>query len=414
METSGPGLLREAAAPLWRLAAGKDHPRPSREIKPFLRYAIPIMFLALAGAGLAAGAYLHDDRGLDGWTAALLGAGSVLPVMLMVRRPLVAWRLAYLMLLAGSLHYQPKEPWPWNPVQVLGTLAVLFVLAAAESSPVTVWAVALTLIPVFGTVPRNAFGAAVAVIAVSVAGDLVARRRQNRRRLEAQAEVGERERARRAVLEERTRIAREMHDVVAHHMSMIAVQAETAPYRVADLPDSAKAELATIAVAARAALTDMRRLLGVLRSAGDEAPRGPQPGLGDVPELVETARRAGVSVVLHWVGAEPGGGAVVREAVGLAAYRIVQDALANAARHAPGGPVTIDGRVRDDRLELRIHNDPGTGAAAGPAGLGLGLVGMRERAELLGGTLTAGADGGGFLVTAALPLPLPSSSEEAR
>jgi signal transduction histidine kinase len=190
--------------------------------------------------------------------------------------------------------------------------------------------------------------------------------------------------------------------VVAHHMSMIAVQAETAPYRLDELPPSARDELATIATAARAALVDMRRLLGVLRAEDDETPRAPQPGLAELPGLVATARRAGVSVTC----ADLGGIAGVREAVGLAAYRIVQEALANAARHAPGGPVHIDGRVIGDRLELSVANGPGTAATGRPAGgLGHGLMGMRERAELLGGTLVAGpTPDGGYRVVAAMPL----------
>jgi signal transduction histidine kinase len=193
-----------------------------------------------------------------------------------------------------------------------------------------------------------------------------------------------------------------MHDVVAHHMSMIAVQAETAPYRVAGLPDTAREELATIATSARSALADMRRLLGVLRAENDEALRAPQPGLGDVPDLVATATRAGVPVELDMPPADG-----IPEAVGLAAYRIVQEALANTARHAPGGPVRIAGRVADQRLELAIRNGPAVPGIAPPptaAGAGHGVVGMRERATLLGGTLAAGRDpDGGYTVTAVLP-----------
>jgi signal transduction histidine kinase len=249
----------------------------------------------------------------------------------------------------------------------------------------------------------NAWGAAILVVVVALLGDLIARRQQSRRVIAEQEEVNELERARRAVLEERARIAREMHDVVAHHMSMIAVQAETAPYRVADLPDTARAELATIATAARSALADMRRLLGVLRQEDDDTPRAPQPGLADIPDLVATAKRAGVPVTL----AMPAGDGVP-EAVGLTAYRIVQEALANAARHAPGGPVRVAGRVQDGRLELAVRNGPAVPGIAPSAlpgeGHGHGLMGMRERATLLGGTLSAGRDeNGGYTIAAMLP-----------
>ena len=198
------------------------------------------------------------------------------------------------------------------------------------------------------------------------------------------------------MLEERARIAREMHDVVAHHMSMIAVRAETAPYRLTGLPEPAREELAVIAVAARAALSDMRRLLGALRSEDGTAPTAPQPGLAEVPALVETARAAGLDVTFEWpdLGDVP-------ETVGLAAYRILQEALANAARHAPDGPVTVAGRGFADRLELEVRNKR-TGADVGPGG-GHGLIGMRERAELLGGELTAGPDRFDFVVAARLP-----------
>jgi signal transduction histidine kinase len=200
------------------------------------------------------------------------------------------------------------------------------------------------------------------------------------------------------VLEERTRIAREMHDVVAHHMSMIAVRAETAPYRVAGMPDEAQAELATIATAARAALADMRRLLGVLRSEENDAPRAPQPGLADIGDLVETARAAGLDVTTELDGVPE-----VPATVGLTAYRIVQEALANAARHAPDGPVSIVGRARPDGFELTVRNPLTESAAAAENSGGHGLAGMAERAELLGGTLSAGPDSGDFVVRAVLP-----------
>ena len=198
------------------------------------------------------------------------------------------------------------------------------------------------------------------------------------------------------MLEERARIAREMHDVVAHHMSMIAVRAETAPYRVAGLPDTARQELATIATAAREALTDMRRLLGALRAEEDDALTAPQPGLNDLDDLIATARNAGVDVAV-----ERSDLSGVSPTVGLTAYRITQEALANAARHAPGKPVVIDVRKDGGSLALTVTN-PLTGPIG--AGGGHGLVGMRERATLLGGSLTAGPERFGFVVRAVLPL----------
>nr|WP_269440660.1 histidine kinase [Micromonospora tarapacensis] len=208
------------------------------------------------------------------------------------------------------------------------------------------------------------------------------------------------EKARRAVLEERTRIARELHDVVAHHMSMIAVQAETAPYRLTAVPDPARAEFAAIADSARAALTDMRRLLGVLRSEAEDPQIAPQPSLAELPTLVATARRAGMAVTLETdVAAEPSA------AVGLAAYRIVQEGLANAARHAGGAAVRVTIRDRAGGLAVGVVNAGGSASARPDAkGGGQGLTGMRERAVSLGGSLTAGPTGdGGYAVDAVLP-----------
>jgi signal transduction histidine kinase len=407
METSGPEIARDAVGPLRRLLIGR-----SRTLSPgrgwFFRYGIPLGFLALVGLGIANIQDLRENRGLLGWVAALLSLGAVLPVALAVRKPLLAWRFAYPMLFLGTIMARGSEAWPWAPVQIVGFLFVLIVLAITENSAVTIWATILSAVPPFlYTDQANALGVTVLLTAVALLGDVLSRRRQSRRALAEQTELTELERARRAVLEERTRIAREMHDVVAHHMSMIAVQAETAPYRVEGLPEPARAELATIATAARAALADMRRLLGVLRAEDDQTPRAPQPGLGEVPELVETARRAGMPVALSLPDA-----GTVPEAVGLTAYRIVQEALANAARHAPGGPVGVVGRVTTDALELEIHNGHPTSAPASYAGAGHGLIGMRERAALLGGTLDAGPDDdGGYTVSATLPFAGREGSE---
>jgi signal transduction histidine kinase len=361
------------------------------------------MLLALVGLAFAAGEYVQNVREQGQFLVVVIGIGSVLPVALAPFAPLLAFRTALIMLFVGVLGAPASETLPWNPVQIIGFLVVLFRLAVTEQSGVTAWATALSLVPVFlfATGP-NAWGAAIVIVLVVLVGDTIARRRQSSRAIAEQEQLAEIERTRRSVLEERARIAREMHDVVAHHMSMIAVQAETAPYRVAGLPDPARAELATIATSARSALADMRRLLGVLRAEDDEALRAPQPGLGDVPDLVATATRAGVPVELTMPPVDG-----VPDAVGLAAYRILQEALANAARHAPGGPVRIAGRVAGERLELAIRNGPAVpGIAPAPmtAGTGHGVLGMRERVTLLGGTLAAGRDtDGGYTVTAVLP-----------
>jgi signal transduction histidine kinase len=192
-----------------------------------------------------------------------------------------------------------------------------------------------------------------------------------------------------------------MHDVVAHHMSLIAVQAETAPYRVADLSPAVREEFAALSATAREALNDLRSLLGVLRS-DRPAEREPQPQLADVAALVESSRRAGVNVELSM----PESGANVSHAAGLCAFRIVQEALSNAGRHAPGSGVAV--KVERDSKELRldvVNGPPAAPAAAKTSRPGHGIAGMRERVAILGGSISAGPNEvGGFAVSAVLPL----------
>jgi signal transduction histidine kinase len=203
---------------------------------------------------------------------------------------------------------------------------------------------------------------------------------------------------------ERARISRELHDVVAHHISMIAVQAETARLTAPDLPAATAQRLRAIGDTARAGLTEMRRLLGVLREDTGEvaADRQPQPGLRQLNELLDDARDAtgaGTRLIVSGmpVSLDPG--------VELAAYRIIQEALTNTRRHAPGAAVDVELRYSGDGLRLQIRdNGPGPPAAPSWRPGGHGLLGMRERAAAVGGELTTGAaSGGGFAVTARLP-----------
>ena len=220
---------------------------------------------------------------------------------------------------------------------------------------------------------------------------------------------------------ERARIARELHDVVAHHISMIAVQAETARLATPGMPPAGAARLLEIGNTARAGLTEMRRLLGVLRedarAAGPGEPgagrlaadRHPQPGLRQLSELIDEARDASGTGTRFIVSGPP---VTLDPGVELAAYRIVQEALTNARRHAPGAAVDVELRFTDDSLRLRIRdNGPGPPhggsvvlVAAEATGGGQGLPGMCERAAAAGGELRTGAaPGGGFLIEATLP-----------
>jgi signal transduction histidine kinase len=297
------------------------------------------------------------------------------------------------------------------------------------------WAVVVLLLAVFAGLGLIAVGAAARGLRRAV------RRRWARTaQLTAAADDARRAQIVHATLEERARIARELHDVVAHHISMIAVQAEAARLLTPDLAPEGQRRLVEIGDTARSALTEMRRLLGVLREdhgdddvhdahdgphaedadtpgrtallddSADRADRRPQPSLAELTELVDDARaRTGTSVRLIVRGPvvplDPG--------VELSAYRIVQEALTNARRHAPGAAVDVELDYRPDALGVRVRDSglatrPGSaGAGGGPGGAripGLGLTGMRERAAMVGGELTVGAVvSGGFVVTATLP-----------
>jgi signal transduction histidine kinase len=336
----------------------------------------------------------------------LLAIAVVAPLPLAARYPLLGWRIGWLGLLLVPLvggHWWGG--WPWGPAQVLALLAAFGVAGARHQRPVLWWMWALTLIPSWLWLGRDLAdlngpaGATVVFTAATIAVDSVSSRLRAQRALAAQTERTELAQARRAVLEERTRIARELHDVVAHHMSLIAVRAETAPYRLSDLSEPVRAEFGSLSDVAREALTEMRRLLGVLRQ---DQPAGlaPQPQLSELSALVDAARQAGVSVefsVPSALGQVPPG-------VALCAYRIVQEALSNASQHAPGAAVTVSVDHDAGAVLLRVANGPG-GPARNGHEPGHGLTGMRERVALLGGSLSAAAaPDGGFVVSAVLPL----------
>jgi signal transduction histidine kinase len=339
----------------------------------------------------------------------LVAVAVVLPLLLAPRYPLLGWRIAWLALVLA-----PLVPggwwggWPWGPVQVL-VLLVVFCLAGVRSQrPALWWMWALTVVPWWLwlaadlTNLNGPLSATIVFTVGTIALDSMGSGWGTQRALTAQTERTELEQARRAVLEERTRIARELHDVVAHHMSLIAVRAETAPYRLSGLPEPVRAEFQSLSQEARGALADMRRLLGVLRH--DRLPeRAPQPQLADLPTLIDAVRLAGVSVELSAAALDR-----VPAGIGVCAYRIVQESLSNASQHAPGAAVTVAVDHRAGAVLLRVANGPGgpprppIGNGRGP---GHGLVGMRERVALLGGSLSAGpAPDGGFVVSAVLPL----------
>jgi signal transduction histidine kinase len=342
----------------------------------------------------------------------LLALAVVAPLPLAARYPMLAWRAGWLGLLLSPLVQAAWwGGWPWGMPQLVALLGAFCLAGIRQRRPALCWMWALTLIPwciwLITDIPdKNGPASATMVFtAVVVVVDSLGSRLRTQRALAAQTEDTDAERSHRAVLEERTRIARELHDVVAHHLSLIAVQAETAPYRLTGLPDPALSEFGSLSEVAREALTEMRRLLGVLRQ---DQPTWltPQPQLTDLPALVDTARRAGVDIELS-VPAELG---KVPAGVGVCAYRIVQESLSNATQHAPGATVTVSVDQDASSVQLRVSNGPGTpGNRPQPErGHGHGLTGMRERVTLLGGSLSAGpAPAGGFVVSVRLPFGEP-------
>ncbi|MFD0278578.1 sensor histidine kinase [Kitasatospora sp. NPDC127111] len=401
--------------------------QPSADHTPLLAHAsrrwirhLPLALAAAAVCALLPSAVnvLHHDYGLGLGLAASLAVAQTVPLLLAVSRPLPAWWLvggadvvgSVLVLLLGS----GSASLPWPATGLVGYLLLMLPLALREPRRVLVpvWLVtaaaglALSLAGLGHPGGDNSVLAVALTGVVLVLGGALRERAEARRLLAEQEHISEAERERRTLLEERARIARELHDVVAHHMSVIAVQAASAPYRVPGIPTAAAEEFTAIAGTARASLAEMRRLLGVLRSEESDADRTPQPGVGQLAQLVETVGRAGVPVEL---AAPPELADALPPAVGLSAYRIVQEALANVVRHAPGARARVSLAVDDHRLLVTVVNGAPPARAesleASVEGTGQGLVGMRERVRLLDGRLDTGPlPDGGFQVAAVLPL----------
>ena len=347
-----------------------------------------------------------------------LGAALCGAPLLALTRPRAATVVfagaAIMLPLLVSADRDPSWPWPWSvPAMIAFVVLVLVVTAfhgwrtglAAWSLPAAGSLVVGSLFA--GAVPRGMRGVDL-LVTVSLGagallvGVLIAGRFRIGAELDREREHTASEQARRALIEERTRIARELHDIVAHSTSLIQVQASTAEYRTPDLPAEAAGEFREIAETARGSLVEMRRLLGVLRTEDHVPELTPQRRLEDISELVESARRAGAEVGLSL----PVGTPALPPGVQVTAFRITQEALSNAMRHASGAPVEVVLDAPQEDLMIRVRNRaPEDTAVGGSRGGGHGLRGMRERAALLGGSLRAGPDhDGGWTVTATLPI----------
>jgi signal transduction histidine kinase len=375
--------------------------------------------VVLGAAFLASTAGASDARALDGLGVALMAA-NVLPLLALRRAPLLV-----LACLSVAYPAWASLEYPTHLLQSLPTLTAMFAVGA---SPRPLWWRSLALITPVEMMAAAASGiwpvdllelGYVAIMFVSgwVLGIVLAARRSYTAALEEKTvalEAARQELAHRAVLEERTRIARDLHDILAHAMSVITVQAGVGAHLLERDPAQARQALVVIEETGRGALGEMRRLLGALR-AGDP-PTEPQPGLASLDRLASQATAAGVPVELQVEGpARP-----LPAGLEVSAYRIAQEALTNAIKHAPGGRARVTVRYRPHTVELEVVD---TGAAARgsesafgrrsadsdrPDGRsGQGLRGMRERVALYGGVFEAGPSADGFRVLAAFPTDPP-------
>ncbi|MCW7942699.1 ATPase [Streptomyces hygroscopicus] len=373
-------------------------------------YAAWTPHAVVAGAGLLAMlvAWASGDGSLRAAPCALL---ALVPVLMTMARPAGAFWLSLAATALSTVVGSSWGNWPWLPGSFISHLAVLTVVAIRTRPRTAAWMWVLTAAYAFSA--ESVFGWShfetdtQPMLVVSALALLVVTVRHVHRTAEkevsAQQTETAQERSRRTLLEERTTIARELHDVVAHHMSVVAIQAEAAPYRVENPPPELEKAFATIRENAVAALTELRRVLGVVRAEDYEAPDAPQPTLADLDALLANVRNAGVSVEKVVTGAVrelPGG-------VELSAYRMVQEALSNTLRHAPGATARVEiGHVLGG-LGLRVVNGPAPRptSARSTHGAGHGITGMRERVSMLGGEMTAGeTDDGGYEVTVFLPV----------
>ncbi|WP_186777661.1 sensor histidine kinase [Streptomyces salinarius] len=384
-----------------------------------------VVCLAALGVLLGDAGQLGDGGGIEPGFALVIGVTAGGAMVVALWRPVAAWWLSLAAMLVGAFAVRAemvpggdKFTWPWTAAGLVAHLFVLLLLALRVRTRVSLEALALTALLTYliqGVVGGQNFQptgqlAVILFTVVVVLGIALRGRREARTQLAEQTTLTAEERARRTLLEERGRIARELHDVVAHHMSVISIQAQVAPLLVENPSDELKENLAGIRQNALEALTELRRVLGVLRAehpnaleapeGSDAAPHAPQPTLDRLDALVDNIRAAGLTVALGSSGTRrplpPG--------VELSAYRIVQEALSNVLRHAPGATARVHLTHLPIGLRVEVSNTRPKRAAAPSQGAGHGLLGMRERVAMLDGTLTAHPlPGGGYQVAAFLP-----------
>jgi signal transduction histidine kinase len=349
---------------------------------------------------------LHLTHAVSPPIQPFVAALAAFPFVLIRINPALGWAVSAIsaLVIPHVFDLVPGYEYPWQVVHIMVIMALLAAVSLTAAVPVVGVAWISTVLLFFAETPgQDGAGWAVGLTALVVFSFLVRWLVLSRRALAKQEEVNEVERARRTVLEEKARIARELHDIVAHHMSMVVVQAQSAPYRLGDVTPEIRAEFDSIGETGRAALNEIRGLLGVLRSDAEATQVAPQPGALQLDELLAGSARAGIPLVWNVDGDRTR----VSASTGLVAYRIVQESITNAVRHAPGSQIEVSVEFGPASTHVRVANGPSAGGSASTspdtAG-GNGIRGMVERASAVGGMVDAGPQpGGGFEVRAVLP-----------
>ncbi|KAF0969230.1 MULTISPECIES: sensor histidine kinase [Gordonia] len=333
----------------------------------------------------------------------VVAAFAALPIALAWSAPLVGWAVSVVSAQVIGLVVPTRNDWELTIqvthfIELLVLTAMVMLRCPLRWIPL-VW-LTTSLVVAYAVHPAWIVGISVLAVVVALLRGLMASRRQlavrTRQTEEAEAES--------AVLQERARIARDLHDVVAHRMSMVVVMSQTARYRIDDVSPAAAAEFDAIADAARTSLDEVRQLLGVLRVEGAET-TAPNPGLAQIDSLVAATTRAGSEVTLIREVDDAG----VGESAALVIYRIVQESLANATRHAPGSRTLVSVTPGEHgTVEVAVVNSTPTAEPLGIGGNGVGIPGMLERAQAVGGSLVAAPTvDGGFAVRARIPMTPP-------
>ncbi|NDK91352.1 two-component sensor histidine kinase [Gordonia desulfuricans] len=406
-------MLRRWTRAGWRAVSAELRDTPLARhpgVRAYLRSPLNWFFLVFATVlFIVSWGTMSMTHAVPGYVMPVTAALASVPLAFAWAAPLPAWTVSAVSALVIGVVTSTANGWPWQ-IQVTHIIAFLILtFMAFLRCPLRLllpWWVCSVAVMVLSAPAEARFGWAFGLTALAVVTGLLRGLLFSRRQLAVQTAETRVAESTAAVLAERTRIARDLHDVVAHRMSMVVVMAQTARYRLPDVSVAAAEEFDAIADAARTSLDEVRQLLGVLRVEGSAVASAPNPGLGEIDSLISQTRRAGAQVAFT-DGLDH---AVFGEASALVIYRIVQESLANATRHAPGGAITVelaaDNRTNagDPAAQVMVYNAAGTEPPLGLGGAGVGVPGMIDRAGAVGGTVTAAPAGdGGFVVRAWIP-----------